>query len=359
MTKRHAVILCGGRGTRFWPKSRTDRPKQTLAIVTKQSLIKDVADRLRPIVSENHLWLLTTPRLVALLKEHLDFVPRDQFLCDPVPRNTGPILGMAAVYLERHTPGAVMGSFHADASIGHVGKFRRLVRAAYRLAETTDMIVTLGVSPTSPHTGLGYICAGGLMRTLGGFDAYKVARFKEKPSRATARKYVAAGNYFWNTGIFFWKCRTFLAALERYLPDIYKELKKIGAAIGTPQETRTVQRCFNRMRSVSVDHGVLEKADNIAVITSDIDWNDIGSFSTLYKYWPADKDGNHIRGNAIAIDSENLLIDSPDRLVAVVGLDDVMVIDTGDAVLVCHRDAGQQVGRVVEELERRKLTEYL
>jgi len=359
MSRRHAVVLCGGRGTRFWPKSRSGRPKQTLPIVTDRSLIRDVADRLRPIVPEDHLWLLTTPRLVELLKKHLDFVPKSQFLCDPVPRNTAPILGMAAVYLERRTAGAVMGSFHADAAISQVGKFRRLVRAAYRVAETTDMIVTLGVKPRSPHTGLGYICAGDRLNTTGGFDVHKVARFKEKPSRSTARKYVAAGNYFWNTGMFFWKCSTFLAAVEHYLPDIYTELMNIDAGIGTSRERKTVDQCFHRMRTVSVDHGILEKADNIAVVTSDIDWDDVGSFSTLYDYWPADKRGNHIRGTAVTVDSENILVDSPDRLVAVVGLKDIMVVDTGDAVLVCHKDAGQQVGRVVEELEKRHLSEYL
>ena len=359
MTRRHAVVLCGGRGTRFWPKSRADRPKQTLPIVTDRSMIRDVADRLRPIVPTDHLWLLTTPGLVALLKKHLDFVPPKQFLCDPVPRNTAPILGMAAVYLEHRTPRAVMGSFHADAAISQVGKFRRLVRAAYRVAETTDMLVTLGVKPRSPHTGLGYICAGDRLTETGGFDVHKVARFKEKPSLPTAKKYVAAGTYFWNTGMFFWKCRTFLASIEHHLPDIYAELMEIEAAIGTRREKRTVEKCFDRMRTVSVDHGILEKADNIAVVTSDIDWDDVGSFSTLYDYWPADKDGNRIRGNAITIDSENILIDSPDRLVAVVGLKDVIIVDTGDAVLVCHREASQNIGQIVKELEKRKRTEYL
>ncbi len=359
MTRRHAVILCGGRGTRFWPKSRADRPKQTLPIVTDRSMIKDVADRLRPIVPDDHLWLLTTPPLMNLLRKHLDFVPPKQFLCDPVPRNTAPILGMAAVYLERSTPGAVMGSFHADAAISQVGKFRRLVRAAYRVAERSGMLVTLGVAPRSPHTGLGYICAGEPLEPAGGFDVFEVAKFKEKPSRPTARRYVAAGNYYWNTGMFFWKCRTFLDALERYLPDIHAELMEIQSAIGTRNETATVERCFERMRTISVDHGILERAANIAVITSDIDWNDVGSFSTLYDYWPADKHGNRVRGNAVTIDSQNVLIDSPDRLVAVVGLRDVIVVDTGDALLVCSRDAGQQVGQVVKELERRKMTEYL
>ncbi|MCD6287808.1 MAG: mannose-1-phosphate guanylyltransferase [Candidatus Hydrogenedentes bacterium] len=359
MSKRHAVVLCGGRGTRFWPKSRTATPKQILPIVSDQSLIKDVADRLRPVLPQENLWLLTTPRLVDVLRSHVDFIPPKQFLCDPVPRNTAPILGMAAVYLEHRTPGAVMGSFHADAAIGQVGKFRKLVRAAYRLAERNDVLVTLGVAPRSPHTGFGYICAGELIDTLGGFTAHKVARFKEKPSRSTARKYVAAGNYYWNTGMFFWKCRTFLDAIAKYLPDVYEELELIRASIGTRKEKRTIEECFERMRKVSVDHGILEKACNIAVLTTDLDWDDVGSYSTLYEYWPADKDGNRVRGNAITVNSENVLIDSPDRLVAAVGIKDIMIVDTGDAVLVCHRDAGQDVGRVVDELERRNRTEYL
>jgi mannose-1-phosphate guanylyltransferase len=351
--KTLAVILAGGQGSRFWPLSRSAKPKQFLSISENgESLIQSTARRVSPLVGSENVRVIAHSGLHSLIKEH---VPAAQILQEPSARNTAACIGLAAVYALVESPeiDPVMVVLPADHAVKDEERLREALSEAIRSAAADDVLVTIGIPPTSPHTGYGYIKRG---ETLSG-RAYRVERFYEKPSLERAQKYLEEGGFSWNSGMFVWRAGVVLKAFEAYLPEMYSGLMKIKALLESarPEGLAEIDEIFSTLQSTSIDFGVLEHARNCVVIEAEeFGWNDVGSWDQWAENFSTDGDGNLIRGEAVVIDSTSCVIKSQGRLIAAVGLKDVVVIDSGDALLVVARDSVQEVRKVVEELKRRE-----
>ena len=358
----HGVILAGGRGTRFWPKSSTDLPKQLLPIIGEKTLLRETFERVCHSIAPANIWVLTRRGLRRKIVEELPEVVKKQVVAEPYSRNTAPALGLAALRIKRKSgPTAVMASFHADHVIPDREKFSRVVATALEAARQPNTLVTIGIRPTSPHTGYGYIEVDG-QPDFGHSEeipAFKVERFVEKPYLERAKQFLIAGNYLWNSGIFFWQVDSLLHAIDRYLPRLYRGLMTIEREIGTPHEFETTRAIFAGLEPVAIDRGVMERADTVLTVLGDFEWHDVGSFATLYDFWEPDENDNRIRGKVITLKSTGLLVDSPKKLVAAVGVDDLIIVDTDRALLICSKRAAQDVSKIVDMLEERGEIEQL
>jgi mannose-1-phosphate guanylyltransferase len=362
----HAVILAGGRGTRFWPRSRTRTPKQLLNIVGKETMIEQTVGRIAPLFPASRQWVVTQAEQAAAVRRQLPKLPRSHLLIEPEGRNTAAAIALAAVHLRRECGDALMAVLPADHVIGQEARYRRLVRAALRLADAPGSLVVLGIDPTRPETGYGYIERGAAVGAArGGIRAYDVRRFTEKPPLAVARRYVASGRYSWNAGMFFWRASTFLEQLARFLPDTARELGALEGAIGTGRYSARLRRAYGRLENISVDYAVLEPASRagsgagVTVVPASVGWSDIGSWAAVYELM-AGRSGETISaGPAVSLDAEGNFFWAPEKLVAAIGVRDLVVVETPDALLICPRDRAQDVGRIVKELEKQKRRELL
>lgn len=354
---RYALILAGGRGTRFWPRSRKKTPKQLLALFGGQTLLQETAARLRPLVPPERTWVLTSEELRAAIARQLPEIPRRQIVAEPAPCNTAPCIGLAAQILGQMDPEAVLGIFPADHRIEKAGRFRRLAAAAYRAAGKHCLVV-IGIRPRWPETGYGYIeFPEGV--TPGGAEAVPVLRFREKPDLETARQFVAAGRFYWNSGMFFWRAQVFLEAFRQCLPRTASLLAALPR-FGCRAFRQELKRVYPRAENISVDYAVLEKASNVVgLVAEDIGWNDLGSWNAVYEVMPKDGRGNVIRSDALLIDAGGNYVEAPGKLVALVGLSDLVVVDTPDALLIVPRARAQQVGEVVKRLQAERRHELL
>jgi mannose-1-phosphate guanylyltransferase/mannose-6-phosphate isomerase len=364
-----AVIMAGGSGTRFWPLSREKMPKQLLKIGAEDTLIQETVKRVLPLIKREDIFVVTNHALSDAINTQLSAKFGDtwdmNFILEPEARNTAPALGLAALHLNRIDPDGIMVVFSADHSIRKADEFLSLLRKAENAA-VDNYLVTLGIKPDRPETGYGYIKAGELCYGSGdkgqGSDNAGVCRveaFVEKPNIETAREYIRQGRYYWNSGIFIWKTSALLREIEKHAPSLYKGLMEIQKNIGTDRETEVIKQVFKRLESISIDYAVMEKTDWAAVIPADIGWSDVGSWTALDDVSDRDTSGNVIAGNVIDIDSHDSIIYAEKRLVATIGLKDVVVVDTPDATLVCSKDRAQDVKKVVEELKKRKTGEHL
>lgn len=347
---RHALILAGGRGTRFWPRSRRRTPKQLLPFLGERSLLQETFERLRVEVPPERTWVLANELLRPAIRRQLPEVPRQQVLAEPCQRNTAPCIGLAAQIVASLDPDAVLGIFPADHLIGKPARFRRLIRAAYREAENGNIVV-IGIEPRWPETGYGYIEFPRSVQA-GDLIPRKVKRFREKPDLITARRYLKARRFYWNSGMFFWRADIFTEALRLHLP------KTASLLAALPRfECRTfharLREVYPRAEDISVDYAVLEKAGNIVGLASgDIGWNDLGSWRAVHEVLDPDREGNVAAGDAVLVDSRSNFVHA-DKPVALVGVDDLVVVDTPDALLVTTRARAQDVGKVVKLLEQR------
>ena len=348
--ERYAVILAGGSGTRFWPRSRRRVPKQLLRVLGRRSLLQATADRLRGLVPSEHVLVVTHRDHAAGVRRQLPELPHANVLVEPVGRNTAPCLALAALEVERRTAGAVLVSVPADHAIADAGEFRATLLEALTRAAHEPVVVAVGIRPTAAETGYGYIRLGGHR----GRRAYRVRAFVEKPTQARARRFVASGDYLWNSGIFACQAGALLGLLDRFLPEVTGPLREAARA---PRRTRHVAlaRAYVRVPSVSIDYGVMEKAPDTVVVAGAFGWSDVGSWAALADIAGA-ADG---RTPVIPVDAPGHAVFGSGRLVALVGVQDLIVVDTADALLVCHRGRTQEVRRVVEEIGRRGLVEYL
>ncbi len=339
------VILAGGQGTRFWPVSRGDRPKQFLSISPSgESLIQATVHRLELVSTRKSMLVVTNERHRSLILEH---IPGVNIIAEPVAKNTAASIGLGAIWLKKHFPGSVMAVFPADHHIVEGKMFAEKIEAAAEIARTKDSLVTLGITPTSPNTGYGYIRRGDRISQ----DIFEVTRFFEKPSLERARHYVEQGEYYWNSGIFIWRPEVILAGIKEHLPELWQGLQKIEAALGKPNEATIIKEVFDSIDPISIDFGLLEHAKNCVVVEAGhIGWNDVGSWDAWAEHFKTDIKNNLLRGEAVALDSQNCVVYSNDRLIAVLGCSDLVVIDSKDALLVCPRSRVQDVKDIVSYL---------
>lgn len=359
MPKRHyyGLIMAGGRGTRFWPRSRRSRAKQVLRFFGERSLIQQTVDRLHPLIPPERIWVLTNEYLRAEIVRQLPEVPKRQILAEPAQRNTAPCIGLAAHVLLALDPHAVMGVFPADHIVGKPGRYRRLLAPAFRAAANGEMVV-LGIQPRWPETGYGYIEFSDGVRP-GAARVWPVLQFREKPDLETARQFVAAGRFCWNAGMFFWRADVYLDALRRHLPKTASLLESLPP-FGRRRFAEKLGDVYPLCENISVDYAVMEKAAKVCgVVSDDIGWNDVGSWNAVYQLLPRDAAGNAVRGDVIVESSAGNYVDSDGRLVALVGVRDLVVVDTADALLVADRHQSQKVGEMVRLLEKKKREDLL
>ena len=364
----YPVILAGGRGTRFWPRSRKRTAKQVLALDGTKTMIQNTVDRLLPLAPMQNFWVITNDDLRDVIARQVPKLKRDRIIAEPVGRNTAPAIGLAAFILERIDPDAVLGMFPADHVILDADRFRKIVHRATEIASTGDNIVVMGMTPARPETGYGYIEAGAKWKP----GVLHVRRFTEKPNLEKAEEFLASGNYFWNSGMFVWRARTLTNALREHLSETAPYLEQIARSYGSRDFAAAFRRLYPKCENISVDYAVLEPrsakgehASNLFCIPADFGWNDLGSWAALYEHHAltrgkAGEDGNLIEGaDAVSLDAAGNYVYAPGKFVAVVGVQDLVVVETEDALLITTRDRAQDVGKVVKHLDTKKLTKLL
>jgi len=383
-TNLHAIILAGGSGVRFWPLSRETYPKQMLQIVGEDTLIRQTIKRINGFVIPKNVWIVTTEDKAQDIRFHIDslgaMAKEIQFIKEPVGRNTAPAIGLAAIYLNRLSSKSVMIVMPSDHAIPDTEKFLSDLRLAIQGA-MEDYLVTFGIRPTRPETGYGYIKVDPSSRTkLNGL--FKVGRFTEKPDLETAKNYLSDGNYFWNSGIFVWKTSKILSEIKTHLPSLYKTLKEIESLLFTastlqrndsitqlPNDLMTLRRydsttqrlksLYSSLESISIDYGIMERSRNTLMVPATFQWSDLGSWTALDEIIKKDEDGNILKGNAIDIGSKDTTVFGSERLIATIGLKDMVVVDTPDATLVTPKERVQEVRKIVEVLKKDGREEHL
>ena len=344
------VILAGGSGTRFWPLSRSQYPKQVLRLLGSESLLQGTIERLLPRIPLNQLAVVSNAAQADVI--NLDLFRKGwsdlRVWLEPLGRNTAAAVGLAAVLMDREKDAEIMAVFPADHHIGNqAGLFQALDLGA-ELAQA-GFLVTFGITPTRPDTGYGYIKAGKAVQAPGG--GFHVAEFIEKPESSRAQAFLREGGYYWNSGMFLFRREVILEALARHLPELYQALRLVG------EGKQSLEEAYQKIPSISLDHGIMEKAGNVVVVPADLDWSDVGTWEAFYNLVDKDSRGNAVVGRAEDMDSRNCLVFAQNRLVATIGLEDVIVVDTADASLVCHRERVQDVKKLVERLSRQNLAE--
>ncbi len=354
-----AVIMAGGRGTRFWPLSRTKKPKHLLNITGKRSIIQQTVDRIKSYIDEDDIYVVTVATHADDLAAQLPNLPRENIIVEPMGRNTAPCIGLASLYLKKKDPNDTMVVLPADHLIRGEKEFIETLAAAGEMAKRTSSLITIGITPTGPETGYGYIEKGKRVGTAGGRDIYGVGSFREKPEIETAQAFVQDGNFLWNSGMFIWKVSTILEEIERLLPDLYEALVEMEGAIGSKGEKEKIHDIYEGVTPISIDYGVMEKADNVLLIKGNFGWSDIGSWDALWEILDKDHYENAVIGSHISVESSANLVYSPHKLVTLVGVKDIIVVETEDSIMVCKRGSSQDVKKAVEILEKEKMEDYL
>jgi mannose-1-phosphate guanylyltransferase len=349
--RTYAVVLAGGSGTRLWPLSRSRRPKQLLTLHGATSLLRTTVDRILPLVAPERVLIMTEHSHAADIAKELPDIPRENIFIEPARRGTAGALALAAAAIEQRQPDAVMVSVHSDAFVGDAYEFRRTLAAAFEAADTTRNLVLLGIAPSFAATNLGYIESGEEQGRPGGYALRRVNRFTERPPLETARHYLRSGRHFWNMGTFVWRVDVIRREFERLQPEIATKIAEIAPHAWREDRQAVLDRIYPGVKSESIDRGILEPSDRVAVIPSTFPWSDIGTWSEIYKILPKDEDGNAGRGVHHSLGTRNTLVFAESgRAVATIGLEDIVVIDTPDAVLVFPRSQDQEVGKLVQKL---------
>jgi mannose-1-phosphate guanylyltransferase len=355
----YALIMAGGSGTRLWPLSRQNQPKQAVELIDNRTMFQHAVDRLDTLLPPERVLVVTAREYVEALAAQTPELPHENFIVEPMARGTAGAIGLAAVHLKRRDPEAVMAVLTADHYIRDVDKFRRALSAATQVAREGH-IVTLGIEPSFPATGFGYIRHCERLGGMDGFDVYEVEAFVEKPDVTRAVEFLASGLYSWNSGMFIWQISRIMAEFARQMPDVYAQLQTIGAALGTSHQPEVMDELWPQVRKETIDYGIMEGADNVVVMPVDIGWTDIGDWAAIYQLHQPDEAGNVVVGaDHVGVGTSTSFIRGGKKLIATIGLEDVVIIDTDDAVLICTRERAQDVKLIVERLKKDGRTEYL
>jgi mannose-1-phosphate guanylyltransferase len=351
--------MAGGGGTRLWPLSRQKHPKQVLNLLGDRSMFQLAVDRLLPLLPPERVLVVTAADQVAALAEQVPELPRENFIVEPLGRGTAPCIGLAALHLRARDPDAVMAVLTADHYIRHTEAFRVVLSVARKVAEQ-GYLVTLGIEPTFPATGYGYIGQGTGLGKMDGFPVFHVERFTEKPDSETALRFLGAGTYAWNSGMFIWQVERLLAEIRQWIPELHETLIALEAVLGTPAYGKTLADLWPALHKETIDYGIMEKAERVAVIPVDLGWSDVGAWSSVMELREPDGEGNVISGDVLRIATTNtMVLSQAERLVAIIGVQDLIVVDTPDALLVTSRSQSERVRELVEQLRREGRTEQL
>ena len=355
--KRTALIMAGGRGERFWPKSRKSLPKQFLSLTKDgKTMIQLTVERILPLVAIEDIYIATNESYRDLVQTQLPSLPAENIICEPVGRNTAPCIGLGAMHILKKYDDALMLVLPSDHLIKQKTLFVQSLRNACQVADENGNLVTIGITPDYPETGYGYIRFDE-ETSLG--QAYRADKFVEKPDLDTAKMYFESGQYLWNSGMFVWKVSSILEKMQQHMPETYEGLRRIQQAFGTAQEQSVLQEEFTKMRSMSIDYGILEHADDIYTIPGTFGWDDVGSWLALERINPTNEFGNVMNGNLITVDTKNCILQGGTKLIATVGVQNLIIVDTPDAILICQKDNAEDIKKVLENLRICDRKEYI
>ncbi len=354
----YALIMAGGSGTRLWPASREARPKQLLGLLSERTMLQEACQRVAPLVPDDQIFVVTSEAYTDVVRQQIPQVPAANVIGELEGHGTAPCIGLSALYLKRLDPEAVMAVLTADHYIEKADELRGALGAAAQVAEE-GRLVTLGIEPNRPATGYGYIERGERLARISGLDVYRVEKFTEKPDLSTAQAFMESGRYYWNSGMFIWKVSAILREFEKLMPRLYAQLMEIDAALGTAEERAVLELVWPQVKKETIDYGIMERAEDVAVIPVDIGWSDVGSWATLLELLPADGEGNVVVGQHVGLDTRGCLIHGSCHLVTTIGLEDMIIVDTEDALLVCPRERAQEVRDLVKKLRESGREEYL
>ena len=350
----YSVLMAGGIGSRFWPRSREAYPKQFLSVFGESTLLQQTLARIRPLVPADRSYVVTHERYTDLTRQQL---PDAHILAEPISRNTAPCIAYAAIALHALDKDATMVVLPADHQIRNEKEFRNVLQVAIQAAQTPGTLITIGIKPTYAATGYGYIQFDG--STDGPLRAYPVRTFAEKPNLATAERFLDSGDFLWNSGIFIWRADAILAQMKEHLPATYDAFERAARALGTPREAEAIRDAYHRSARISVDYGVMERARNVQVVPGSFGWSDIGDWRAVYDLSRKNSHGNVLENRVIVHDASRCMVRAGSRLIVLVGIHDALVVDADDALLICHRESAQQVKNVVEYLHAHRLSEFL
>jgi len=354
----YSVIMAGGVGKRFWPRSRKDRPKQLLNIMDHQSMLRLTVDRLHKISDYKEIFIVTNKAQAELIRENVPEIPEQNVLLEPFGKNTAPAIALSAINILDLDPEAIMGVFPADHLIMKEDVFFEDLEKGVQSVAEKNCLVTFGIEPSWPSTGYGYIQYD-TKKILLEDKVYKVKTFAEKPNLNTAERFLRSGDFLWNSGIFVWRARTILRQMKAHMPELYDSAVTIKEALGTEDYFQVVEREWKTLRSESIDYGVMEKSGNVYVVRGEFFWSDLGSWSSVYELSEKDDQENVIEGEALLVDSSGNYVYSPDRFVASVGLNNMVIINTEDVTMIVEKSRDEDVKKIVDALEKRGMDDYL
>lgn len=350
----HALVMAGGVGSRFWPKSRSNKPKQFLPLVGDKTLIRQTFERISPIVDKNNIVVITNQSYTGMVKDELQELTDHQIVGEIVGRNTAPCVALAAVMMQARDPEAVMVVLPSDHYISNEKEYISTIKAAAEKAKSGKNLVTVGIQPTRPETGYGYIQFDQPEKITDKHPVYLVKTFAEKPDLETAARFIASGDFLWNSGMFVWRADTILDEFQKYLPQMYDEVIKVIPHLGTENQAKAINEFYQSVISISIDYGIMEKTDAVHVIPGDFGWSDVGSWMAVYEQAGKDATGNVIKANDyVSINAQNCYVEtSSNKLVGLVGVQGITLVETDDAILLCRSDASQDVKKLYDELDK-------